>query len=409
MNKLNKNVIKYIAYSVLGVFIILYFVINVIKMNSDPYKTEVALVEDVQRTVETTAFAVRDEAYITADSSNGTMVSVADDGKRVAEGDTVAVVFNSASSAVAYARINEIEDEISYYSQLKNRVGLGTNAPSAYSSVIDSACLDYITASRNEINSDFNEALTDLRDAVTAKQLAVGTQLTVDSKLAELQQELSVLQSQSMGYSVVTSPNPGYYIGSVDGYEEILKYSDVLDVNTEKIQNLLASQKQPVPNNVMGKLVDAFDWYLLCNIPYNSSGDLEEGGTVKVNFPDSSVGTITCTVAFKGNREGDSVALVLRCNAMNPEVANLRIENIQIIVDEYKGIKIDNKAIREQDGEKGVYILYGNIVKFKKINILYSTEEYSIIERVTDDSSYVRQYDTIINEGVELYDGKVIS
>ena len=48
------------------------------------------------------------------------------------------------------------------------------------------------------------------------------------------------------------------------------------------------------------------------------------------------------------------------------------------------------------------------LLLLKKINILYSTEDYSIIEKV-DDSSYVRQYDSIITEGVDLYDGKVVS
>ena len=93
---------------------------------------------------------------------------------------------------------------------------------------------------------------------------------------------------------------------------------------------------------------------------------------------------------------------------MNRDVANLRIENIEIITDEYTGIRINNNAIREVDGEKGVYVQRGNIISFKKINILHSTEDYSVIEKV-DDSSYVRQYDTIITEGVDLYDGKVIS
>ena len=93
---------------------------------------------------------------------------------------------------------------------------------------------------------------------------------------------------------------------------------------------------------------------------------------------------------------------------MNRDVANLRIENIEIITAEYTGIRINNSAIREIDGNKGVYVLRGNIIQFKKINILSSNEDYSIIEKV-DDSSYVRQYDTIITQGVDLYDGKVVS
>ena len=93
---------------------------------------------------------------------------------------------------------------------------------------------------------------------------------------------------------------------------------------------------------------------------------------------------------------------------MNRDVANLRIEDIEIILNEYNGIRINNSAIREQDGEKGVFVVRGNIVQFKKINIIESNEEYSIIE-ASQDSSFVREYDTIITQGVDLYDGKVIS
>lgn len=409
MKKINKNAVKYIVCSVLGILIILYFVYQIIQMNSVPYKTEVAMEREIKNTVSAEAFVVRDESYITAENADGTIVSIAEDGKRVAGGDAVAVVFPNAQSAAAYARTNEIEKEIDYYKQLRNRVGLGTNAPSSYNDMIDKACISLIDASRGEFGSNYSDALTDFRDAITTKQLAVGEELSVDAKLTELEAELVELESQAIGYSTVSSPNPGYYIGSVDGYENAVDYGSVMDVNCEKISSLLSSQKQEVSPNVMGKLVDAFNWYLLCNIPYNSSGNLDVGETVKVDVVNSAVGTIQCTVAYKGDKEGDQVALVLQCNAMNRNVTSLRIEKIEIITEEYTGIRINNKAIREQNGEKGVFVRSGNIIRFKKINILYSTEDYSVIEKINDDSSYVRQYDTVIIEGVNLYDGKVVS
>ena len=149
--KLDKNKVKYIVFSLVGVLIIAYFIFQVIQMNTVPYKTEIALQRDMQSVIKTEAFIVRDEEYITANNSGGTVVSVAEDGKRVASGDTVAVVFPNAESAASYVRINELEKEIDYYSQLKNRVGLGTNAPSTYSKLIDDACIGFITESRKEI------------------------------------------------------------------------------------------------------------------------------------------------------------------------------------------------------------------------------------------------------------------
>lgn len=409
MKKLSKNTVKYIACTVLGVLIICYFIYQVVQMNASPYKTEVAVEREVENIISTKAFAIRDEEYLKTENVNGTVVSIAEDGKRVGSGDAVAVVFQSSESASAYVRINELEKEINYYKQLKNRVGVGTNAPSSYNDSIDNACISFISASRNCIDSEFDEALIDLRDSITARQLAVGTQLSVDAKLSSLEAEFIDLKSKAVGFTTVASPNPGYYIGSVDGFEHAISYSDVLNnINCDTITNLLSYSKQEVVGNIMGKLVDSFDWYFVCNIPYGDSGQLKADKKVTVNIPNTAVGSIECQIAYIGAKEGDYIPLVLKCNIMNRDVANLRIEDIEIITDEYTGIRINNKAIRELDGEKGVYVLRGNIIQFKKIKIISSSEEYSITEKV-DDSSYIKQYDTVITEGVDLYDGKVVS
>ena len=407
-SKLDKNKVKYIVFSLVGVLIIAYFIYQIVQMNSVPYKTEIALQRDMQSIIKTEAFIVRDETFITTDNSGGTVVSIAEDGKRVASGDTVAVVFPNAESAASYVRIRELEKEIDYYSQLKNRVGVGTNAPSSYSKLIDDACINFISESRESIGSNFDTALTTLRDAITARQLAVGEELSVDAKLAELQAELISINNGNVKYSAIASPNSGYYIGSADGYENTVDYKNVTSLSCKDVDALLKSEKHDTPANVMGKLVDEFDWYFVCTIPYDESGKVEVGKSIKVNVPNTAVGTINCTVMHKGDRDGENIPLIIKCNVMNRDVANLRIHEIELIVDDYLGIKINNKAIREVDGEKGVYVQRGNIIQFRKINIVYSTEDYSVVECVAD-SSYVQQYDSIITEGVDLYDEKVVS
>lgn len=406
--KLNKDSVKYIIGTVFGIAVIIYFVAFVIKMNSNPYKTETAIQRNIQNTIESKGFVVRDESYLTASDPNGTIVSIAEDGKRVGSGETVAISFKTADSAAVYVRINELNSEIDYYNKLKNKVGAGTNSPSSYNNMVNSACINYISSSKSEIDGEFEDALSDLRDAITTKQLAVGTVISVDEKLASLEAELINLQAKASGYTSIASPNPGYYIGSVDGYENTVKYSDVLNTNVSSINELISSAASEPPENVMGKLVDSFNWYILCNVPYDVSGSIEVGKTVKVKVPTVSAETFECTVEKKGDKEGDSIPVILKCGLMNRDVAKLRIADIQIITDEYIGFRISNNAIREVDSQKGVYVLRGDTVQFKKVNIMYSSEEYSIIEN-TDDSSFIRQYDTVITEGVDLYDGKVIS
>ena len=408
MEQSKKNKIKQILYSVVGLLIIAYFVYQIFAFNSEPYKTEFAFTKQIQQTIKTTGFVVRDESYIVASDIGGTPVSVAEDGKKVSSGDAVAVSFSTNESAAAYVKSNEIKKEIAYCKQLQNRVGVGTNAPSTYNDLIDKTCLNFINASKDGIGGDYYSKLIDFRDAVTARKLAVGEKISVDEKLASLQAELDSLEALSSTYSVITSPNSGYYIGAVDGYEEAFPYDDVLNVNCEKINELIESPKKEISKNVMGKLVDEFNWYILCVVPYNMSGDIEEGKNVSINILNTAVSGMKCSVAYKGNREGDSVPVVLKCNIMNRNVANIRIGEIEIITKEYDGIRIDNKAIREVDGQKGVFVEKGNIIQFKKIDIVDSNENNSIIS-IVDDWAYVKQYDKIITEGVDLYDGKIIS
>lgn len=407
--KLNKNAVKYIFGTVLGVIIIIYFIYQVIQINSEPYKTETAIQRKIQNTIETKAFVVRDETYLTATGPSGTIVSIAEDGKRVGSGETVAISFKTPESAAVYVKINDLNSEIEYYNQLKNKVGAGTNSPSSYNNMVNSACVEYITAAKSEIGRDFEDALGDLRDAITTKQLAVGKVISVDEKLASLQAQLLEIKDKASGYTPIASPKPGYYIGSVDGYENSVKYGDVMKMDVSSINTLLSSSPSEPPENVMGKLVDAFNWYILCNVPYDVSGTLEVGKTVKIKVPNMSADTFECTIENKGDKDGDSIPLILKCGLMNRDVAKLRIADIQIITDEFMGFRISNDAVREVDSQKGVYVLRGNTVQFKKINIIYSSEEYSIIESSADDSSYIRQYDTVITQGVDLYDGKVIS
>ena len=93
---------------------------------------------------------------------------------------------------------------------------------------------------------------------------------------------------------------------------------------------------------------------------------------------------------------------------MDESLADLRIEDIQIVTEEYTGYKIPNSAIRTVDGEKGVYVVRGNLLGFRKIHILYSTDSYSIVDNPDGESGYIKLYDKVVTKGVELYDNKLV-
>ena len=362
-------------YAAFALIIVGIFMYQVYKINYSPVKTEIALEKTVSNSVSTSAFVVRDETPIKANVT-GTLVPLVEDGKRVANGDDVAVVFDSENAARNYNELKKVKEDIAYYSSLQNKVGVQTNDVETLDNRIYSACDDLVSAINTGEVDNYSEKESTLRDAITSRQLSTGTVIDPTQKLSELNTRLNELQKNEGGYTKIQANNPGYYISTVDGYENAVSYTGVLNLTTDKIDALIDSSTLPNADNssYMGKLVDAFNWYIICVIDY------KDGRT----------------------------SIILKCNLMNKKYAVLRKNPVKLIFNTYTGYQVNNKAVREINGQKGVYVLNGNIVKFKKINIVYSDSEYSICSVPDGESGYLKQYDEIIVEGTDLYDGKIL-
>ena len=85
-------------------------------------------------------------------------------------------------------------------------------------------------------------------------------------------------------------------------------------------------------------------------------------------------------------------------------------ETAQIDLKTYEGIRIDKEALHIVDGQRGVYVKYGNLQRFLKITTLYENDSYILIPengKIGTDNE-VRLYDEIIVQGTNLQDGKLL-
>lgn len=396
-------------YAAFALIIVGIFMYQVYKINYSPVKTEIALEKTVSNSVSTSAFVVRDETPIKANVT-GTLVPLVEDGKRVANGDDVAVVFDSENAARNYNELKKVKEDIAYYSSLQNKVGVQTNDVETLDNRIYSACDDLVSAINTGEVDNYSEKESTLRDAITSRQLSTGTVIDPTQKLSELNTRLNELQKNEGGYTKIQANNPGYYISTVDGYENAVSYTGVLNLTTDKIDALIDGSTLPNADNssYMGKLVDAFNWYILCVIDYKDAASLKVGGKITVEFTGTTAEPLSADVVKINDAADGRTSIILKCNLMNKKYAALRKNPVKLIFNTYTGYQVNNKAVREINGQKGVYVLNGNIVKFKKINIVYSDSEYSICSVPDGESGYLKQYDEIIVEGTDLYDGKIL-
>lgn len=401
-------------YAVLAVLVVGFCVYEIFRINYRPVETEIALDATVEDAVTVEGFVVRDESYIRAEAA-GTLVPLVTDGHRVAGGDAVAVVFSSEDAARNYTQLQQVREDIAYFESLQNKLGASTADVDVLEEQVYSAAQSFVLATRTGTPDTLASYAQDVCEAITSRQLSTGTQIDPSEKLASLRAQLQTLEAASGGYTTITADNPGYYISHVDGYEGVLSYADIADASGDTLAAALRAEpaSQDALQSCMGKLVDAFDWYIVCVLDADTAAGVASGDTLTVEFPLTSAEAVRATVeAVKPTSDG-STALVLSCNWMNQQYASLRTEQVRLVFDEITGLRVNNRAIREVEGEQGVYVVSGNLIEFKKIEIAYSDSEYSVCVTPTNENGYplggyVERYDEIIVEGTDLYDGKIL-
>ncbi len=383
--------------------------VYIIKGNHNRMKTQTALFQTVSRSVTTQGFIIREEQYVNNPHS-GTVVPAVTNGSKVAIDDTVAKIYPTEDAARNASRVEELNRTIDFYRSVANAsTGVSPNDLELYKQNAVEALMALSDAAESDDLSRFGELTDDLRTAITKKQIAVGNPVDVSDRLAALTAERDSLLSSVTASATVSSDVSGYYVALADGYETLTDFSGITELTADDVDALINSTPARIPVGTVGKLVTKFSWYLVCNVSAKEIYGIESGDSVSVSFLNSSVGAINMYVSAinEGEQEG-IVTMILKSNKMSSAIATLRKETVRIAVEKYKGYVVDPKAVRTVEGETGVYVKLGNIVKFRKIDIAYSDDGMILATCPDGENGYLRQYDEIIIEGTDLYDGKNI-
>lgn len=382
---------------------------------SNDIKTEVAMPDTAEVFLNVKMFVVRDEKIVTA-TKGSNVVSAIKDGSRVGVNDTVAYSFADSTSAGNVIRMNEIEELLDYYNSLNKESSHVVNDTSLLDERIMSGLNDYAAMVTSGDFTELSNNQKEMRDAITSKQTATGVKLDLSASIEALNSEYNQLSSSTSGYSEIKSDGTGYYISGTDGCENILSYDDYEKWSVQDVENAVATQ---VTEGDGSRLVHGYNWYMTCVIDKEDLSLVREGYYYMISFPDSAIDAVrTELVSLRyDEKEGRSVA-VFRCMVMNEELASLRCENANIAVKEYSGFRIKNSAIRgNENNETGVYVIRGAKMLFRKVNILYTADEYCIVENALENDniaqageagSYISRYDEYIVEGRDLAHGKIV-
>ncbi len=406
-NDKNRKLFLKVGIICLTLFIISYVIYHIVQRTNNELVTEFAVKETVYSTIETEAFIIRDEQFI-KNSATGTTVSFVNNGERVGATDIVSMVFDSSADALTYMKVTELKKEIAHYETLAGQANYQILNTDSINDKIDRELIAYLNSVDNR---DFSDAIANaetFRDSVIGKQIATGTSPDFSEKLNSLQAELNELEEEKYSYTEIKADSAGYFIEGSDGYENLIDYEKIDEIDINTIEDALKSKPAKKDSTVVGRTVASFNWYIACVVDSDASVSITFDKKIYLNLPEAGVEKLPVSVYKIGPRTEDGTFVIFSCDEMNENLADLRIEKIQIITDEYTGYKVSNSAIRTVDGQKGVYIVRGNLMGFRKINIVYSGDEYSIVDNPENSSDYIKLYDKVVREGVDLYDDKLV-
>jgi len=431
-----------IALVTISLLVIISVLFNTVNRRMDSFTngnliTEEALYGEVVDSLQTQGFAIREESVINPNYAGVLNYRVAN-GARVSKGGVIADIFLSESDAAAQNTADRMEREIQSLSALSQPIDYYVSATTALGEQIYDDLGSILLEVQQGDFSGVTQKKETLLLSLSRKQVLSGQESADDyaQRVSELKQEkesLTVGTGQAM--NSIKAPQAGYFITSTDGLENVVSVEEVESLTPERVEQLLAMERKPAPQQYIGKICEDFKWYLACLFDDDAMAKFEGVEEVTLDIPYASTATIPAKVAAK-NRDTDSgkTAVIFECTYMDADLATVRNENVQVNVQTYSGVLVNEKALRFLDIEyqetdengntvtkvkenvKGVYVLYGGQLEFVQVFTEKDVNGYAVCKLelnegeqknlVTDHT--IRLYDQVVVGGVDLYDGKIV-
>lgn len=371
---------------------------------NDRHDTQEAVLYSINEDIDFQGVIVRDETPVTY--SGGGVVSYSySDGSKVSTGNAVAQIFDSEEAVSAARRLEQVEEEIA---QLKRAQNPGTTdyvQPESISGKIDDYYKQLLSYKNEGEFENFSGVKSDMSLVMNIYNIISGISSDYDSKIAELQQEEIQLKSQTdKAKDTVAAPQTGYFVSYCDGFEDRLNKQNAEKLDESEINDIVNSAAAPQDNtnsNYVGKMFTDYSCYIVGVIDTDSRVAQDANLQLTLDSSDT-VYNVTVESVKKADSEGKSV-VVLSCDSLDEALVGRRVQSMQLIFDEYQGLKVPRSAIRFQGDQKGVYVILGQDITFKKIDVIYEGSDF-VLSRNTSAEDCLLLYDQILLEVVSEQD-----
>ena len=382
-----------------------YIIVQCFVIFRRSYKTETAIKYTLAESITLDGVVAFDSVDVAGSGDLGYLVQ---DGERVTNGTTVAEVYTDDSQGLQRERLDRLERTITLLTKSQNSTGSDL-------SVLTNQTKQALYNLLDKINTAQYSGITDAEDtfllAQNRLQVSTGQTAGFADTIAALQVEYDSIKAQLDALQTITATTNGYFSNTAASPAIAADRQALDDADPATLQKMLADGFPAAATDRAGQITTGFSWkfYAVCDL--DTAARFDNISSVKISVPGKQNTPLSATVEeVTLDKDNGLAKIVLQCQTINAEVLSFGQETAQIDLKTYEGIRIDKEALHIVDGQRGVYVKYGNLQRFLKITTLYENDSYILIPengKIGTDNE-VRLYDEIIVQGTNLQDGKLL-
>lgn len=390
-----------------SVFVILVAVGQIFFAGGENVTTETAFFYDIEEEIPFDGVYLRDETLI-YDGGTGILSYEQVNGSKVGKSSVVARRYKSDNDAAYLRQIGIMQRQVEVLESAERLIGTDNSQLEAISIQINESHSDIISSIIDGDLSAADDLQNDLLEAMCKREITLNAVDGYTAKKQQLNDEINRLNVLiSGGVRDVIAGGAGYFVSEVDGYEGELTYAGAEDIDEDKIKSVVASPVKSQSSNAIGKLISDYHWRVAAVIDAEKMFGLYEGSEVTLRIG-SGTHLIDADIISVKKCDDNKAVYIFECDKLNSAVASGRTARFKLLVKSYGGLRVSRNALRyNEKDERGVFIVRGDSLMFKKVNVVYWGEGYVICSQEKDDD-YLKLYDEIVTEGKNLYDGKVV-
>ncbi len=371
----------------------------------DRHDTEEAVLVTINEDIPFKGVIIRDETVVTYDGG-GVLDYTYPDGSKVSVGNTIAEVYSSEDAVVNKEKIAALQSKIDALKHAQDPGMINYVQPETIKTNIDQQYKELLAASVRGSMSDLSEVKDDLTLSMNIYSILTETEDSFDKTIERLTGEMNELKKSSVRpNSTITAGETGYFVSYADGFEQTLTKHNAAYLTEKDIKRAVSGKADP-PANAVGKMFEDYSCYIAGVI--DSDKRIIDGAVLKMTTNSSkNVYDVEVVSVKKTGEDGKSV-VVFSCDRLDDTLVESRVKSFKLIFDEYQGIKVPRNAIRFRGTDKGVYVILGKEITFKKIDVIYEGDDF-VLSKNTADEDHLLLYDQILLEVVSGDDAADVS